>query len=138
MTARHIGSDALRAALPAATLSGAPSTLHALATGRDPLDAAVAAGSILLPNERRRGRLLLAAAPVHVSISVLWSLVLAVLLPRKNPILEGTAAGLVIASIDLGLIGRRYPLIRALDPVPQVADHIAFGIIAARMLSQKE
>ena len=40
---------AVRAAAWAALLSGAPSTLHALATGRDPLEAALAAGSILLP-----------------------------------------------------------------------------------------
>jgi hypothetical protein len=53
----------VRAGLWAAVLSGAPSTLHALATGRDPLAATLAAGSILLPGETRRTRLLAAAVP---------------------------------------------------------------------------
>jgi hypothetical protein len=108
-----------------------PSTLHALVTRRDPLEASIAAGSILLPNETRRGRLLAAAVPVHLGLSLFWSLTLAALLPRKKPIAEGVAAGVVIAAIDLGVIGRRYRLIEALEPVPQLADHLAFGIVTA-------
>src|SRR6187399_3328068 len=57
---------AVRAGAWAALLSGAPSTLHALATGRDPLEAALAAGSILLPDETRKTPLLAAAVPVHL------------------------------------------------------------------------
>ncbi len=126
--------DGLRAAVPAAILSGLPSTLHALATRRDPLEASIAAGSILLPNESHRGRLLAAATPVHLAVSFFWSVALAALLPRRNPIAEGVAAGAVIAAIDLGVIGRRYPLIEALEPVPQLADHIVFGIVTALAL----
>jgi hypothetical protein len=66
----------MRAGLVAAALSGAPSTVHALATGRDPLEAALAAGSILLPRETRRLRLLAAAVPVHVAVSLGWAFVL--------------------------------------------------------------
>ena len=69
-------SRPLRAGLVAAVLSGAPSTVHALATGRDPLEAALAAGSILLPQERRRGALLAAAVPVHLCLSLGWAVVL--------------------------------------------------------------
>jgi len=100
-------------------------------TKRDPLEASIAAGSILLPNESRRGRLVAAAAPVHLGLSLYWSITLAALLPRKKPIAEGIAAGVVIAAIDLGVIGRRYRLIEALEPVPQLADHIAFGMVTA-------
>ena len=66
----------VRAAAWAALLSGAPSTLHALATGRDPLEATVAAGSILLPRETRRTRLLAAAVPVHLALSLGWAVAL--------------------------------------------------------------
>lgn len=135
MTSASLGvHEGLRAALPAAVLSGVPSTLHALATGRDPLEASVAAGSILLPSESRRARLLAAAAPVHLCLSVIWSFVLAKLLPRNRPVAKGAVAGVAIAAIDLGVVGRRYPLIRALDPLPQLADHIAFGIVVALAL----
>ncbi|CAA9496030.1 MAG: hypothetical protein AVDCRST_MAG45-1005 [uncultured Solirubrobacterales bacterium] len=55
--------DGLAAGAPAAVLSSLPSTAHALATGRDPLEAAVAAGTLLLPRERRPGRLLSPPCP---------------------------------------------------------------------------
>ncbi len=44
-------------------------------------------------------------------------------------VLGGAVAGLVIAALDLGVIGRRYPEIRALPRVPQVLDHVAFGVL---------
>jgi len=119
-------------------LSGLPSTLYALATGRDALEASVAAGSILLRDETRRGRLVAAAIPVHIALSVMWSFVLAALVPRKRPIAEGTVAGAAIAAVDLGLVGQRYSFIRALDPLPQLADHIAFGIVVALVLARPE
>jgi hypothetical protein len=129
--------DGLAAALPAGLLSGLPSTVHALLTGRDPLQASEAAGSILLSRERHRVRLLAAAVPVHLGLSVAWALALAALLPRRNPIIEGTIAGLGIATFDLGLIGRRYPRIRQLQTGPQIADHVAFGIVAAYWLTKR-
>jgi len=117
----------VRAGLFAAAVSGAPSTLHALATGRDPLEATEAAGSILLPNERRRGRLLAAAIPLHLGISIGWALVLAAVLPRRHTLVAGAAAGLAIAALDLGVVGRRFERIRALPLAPQLADHVAYG-----------
>ena len=48
----------------------------------------------------------------------------------------GALAGLAIAALDLGLVGRRFPRIRALPLVPQLADHAAFGAIAARLLQR--
>ena len=47
---------------------------------------------------------------------------------------RGALAGLAIAALDLRVAGRRYPRIRALPLLPQVADHAAFGAIAARLL----
>ncbi|MGW5466247.1 hypothetical protein, partial [Streptomyces sp. NPDC003996] len=62
----------VRAGIVAGVLSGVPSTLHALATRRDPLAATRAAGSLLLPDEARSARLLAAAIPVHFGLSVGW------------------------------------------------------------------
>jgi hypothetical protein len=120
-------APAVRAGVFAAVVSGAPSTLHALATGGDPLAATEAAGSLVLPSERRRARLLVAAVPVHLGISVGWAIVLAAVLPRRRTVLAGAAAGLAIAALDLGVIGRRFPRIRRLPLGPQLADHVAFG-----------
>jgi len=106
--------------------------VHALATGRDPLEAARAAGSILLPRETRRARLLAAAVPVHLGISLLWTLALERAGVRGAR--RGAVAGLAIAALDLGLAGRRYARVPALPRAPQLADHAAFGAIAGLLL----
>jgi hypothetical protein len=120
-------SRALRAGAVAAVVSGAPSTVHALATGRDPLEATLAAGSLLLPGETRRVPLLAAAVPVHLTLSLGW----AVVLDRAGirGARAGAVAGLAIAALDLGLVGRRFPRLRALPLWPQVADHVAYGAV---------
>jgi hypothetical protein len=124
----------LRAAAIAAALSGAPSTLHALAAGRDPLEATLAAGSILLPGETRRSRLLAAAVPVHVGLSLGWTV--AIDRAGIRGARAGALAGLAIAALDLGLVGRRLPRLRALPLAPQLADHVAFGAIAGALLDE--
>lgn len=139
VSARSTGDaprDLIGTAAWAAILSGLPSTLHALAVGRDPFEATAAAGSLLLPHEDRPDRLLLAAIPVHLGLSVAWSLVLALVLPRRHPVVEGTVAGLAIAALDLGVVGRRFPRIRDLETLPQIADHLAFGVIVAARLAR--
>ena len=129
--------EGLAAGAVAAVLSGIPSTVHALATGRDPLEATLAAGSILLPEETRPERLLAAAVPVHLALSLGWSVVLAGVLPRRPSFAAGAAAGLAIAALDLGVAGRRFPRIRALPLGPQVADHVAYGIVVAAVLRSR-
>jgi hypothetical protein len=123
----------IRAAAWAAALSGIPSTAHALATGGDPLQAARAAGSILLPQERRAGVLLAAAVPVHLGVSLFWTLVLQHAGVRGAR--AGALAGLAIAGLDLGLAARRFPQIHALPLLPQLVDHVAFGTIAGVLLA---
>lgn len=123
----------LRAAAWAAALSGIPSTAHALATGRDPLEAVYAAGTILLPGETRPGRLLAAAVPVHLALSLGWTVVLDLAGVRGTG--RGALAGVAIAAVDLGIGGRRYPRVRALPLLPQLADHAAFGAVAGRLLT---
>src|SRR4051794_28049726 len=75
--------DDLHAGLVAGMGSGAPSTCHALLTGGNPVEASLAAGSLILPGERRPLRLLFAALPVHFKLSTGWGLVLSRVLPRR-------------------------------------------------------
>lgn len=137
-TVPEIVRQGIRASVPAAVLSTVPSTLHAVLTGRDPLEAALAAGSILRLKEHERVPMVTAAVPVHLSLSVAWAIVLAIALPRERPMAEGIAAGLLIATLDLGVVGRRFPRVRALRIAPQIADHVAFGIVVAIALARLE
>ncbi|MGH2729624.1 MAG: hypothetical protein ACRDJI_03340 [Actinomycetota bacterium] len=117
--------------------SGLPSTVHALATGGDPLAATRAAGSLLLPEEERTGPLLIAAAAAHGVLSLGWGVVLACLLPGRRTWAWGALGGLGIAALDLGVIGRRYPQVSALAISPQVADHVAYGAIVGIVLEHR-
>lgn len=121
----------------AAAVSGAPSTAYAIARGDDPLQATVAAGSLLLPRETRRTRLLAAALPVHLALSLAWALVLARALPARAGAVHGAVAGLAIAGVDLGLVGRRFPRIRSLPLAPQLADHALYGASVAVVLRRR-
>jgi hypothetical protein len=129
--------DGLAAGAVAALLSGAPSTLHALATRTSPLAATLAAGTLLAPRARRPVVLLLAAVPVHLALSFGWALVLAAILPRRRTLAYGTLAGLAIAALDLGVVGRRLPRVRALAPVPQILDHVAYGATVGAVLRSR-
>jgi hypothetical protein len=130
-------ADGLLAGAVAAVLSGVPSTVHALATGRDPLEATLAAGTIVLPDETRPERLLAAAVPVHLALSLGWGVVLARVLPRRPPLVLGAAAGLAIAALDLGIAARRVPRVRVLPLGGQLADHAAYGIVVAAVLRRR-
>ncbi len=121
-----IGSNT-RAGLIAALVGGLPSTAHALVTGRDPLQATTAAGSLIMPNSSSRPRLLVAAVPAHIGISLLWTYLLCRALPRRRRALAGAAYGVAIALFDLRIIGAGVPRIRALPLGPQIADHVLFG-----------
>ena len=129
--------DVLAAGAVAAVVSAAPSTAWALARGEDPLDASVAAGSLLLPREKRRGRLILAAVPVHLALSFMWAAVLARALPRGREVRAGAAAGLGIAALDLGIIGRHFPRVRALALLPQLVDHAVYGATVGYVLARR-
>lgn len=113
----------------AAVCSGAPSTAWALVRGEDPLRAARAAGALLGRPGVVRG------AVAHVGISIVWTAVFAAV-DRRRPwtAASGAAAGVAIAALDLGVIGRRYPAIASLPLGPQLADHAAFGALLGGVL----
>jgi len=126
----------LRAGAVAAVLSGAPSTVHALASGRSPVDAVQAAGTLLLPDDAAPTGLAAAGVLAHSAISLGWGVVLAAVLPRRRPVVWGALAGLAIAGLDLGVLARKWPRIRALPTAPQVADHVAFGALVGAVVSR--
>jgi hypothetical protein len=120
----------------AAMFSGAPSTLHALlskgsvrAAGAYVLDATRSIGTLVPPG--RPG--LVRGAVLHMAISAACAEALARALPERRSAAWGAAAGLAIGVVNVGMIGRRFPAIRALPLLPQLADHVAFGALFAVM-----
>jgi len=129
--------DAAVAGAVAAATSGVPSTVVALARGDDVLDGARAAGTLLLPDETRTCRLLAAAVPVHLGLSLGWAVALERALPHGREVAGGLLGGLAIAALDLGLIGRRLHAIRALPQPRQWADHAAYGLTVGVVLARR-
>jgi hypothetical protein len=125
------------AALVAGVLSGVPSTVDTLRRGGDVLASTRAAGALLVGPDRSDRTLLAAAVPVHAALSLGWAAVLARTLPRRNEPLWGAAAGLAIAALDLGVIGRRHPPVAALSQPGQWADHVAFGVAIGVVLRRR-
>ena len=134
MTAVRERRRITEATIAAALLSGMPSTLAALRRHRaarpalaDLLAATRAAGTLLPPG--RAG--LVRGAVAHLLISAGYGELLARTLPRRHPVLAGAGAGLAIGAFNLLLVGRRFPQIKALPLLPQLADNVAFGAIFA-------
>ena len=133
----EIVADAVVAGAVAAVVSGVPSTLNALASGANPLEASLAAGTLLLRDEQRVSRLLPAAMAAHGALSLGWAVGLAVVLPRRRMTAWSVLAGLAIAALDLGVVGRRFPRIHALPLAPQVLDHVAYAMTVSCVLSRR-
>ncbi|MGH9244714.1 MAG: hypothetical protein ACRD29_10435 [Acidimicrobiales bacterium] len=129
----HGPRDVAVATAVAAVMSGTPSTVYALATGGDPLAATRAAGT-LFPGERPG---VVRGAVAHGAVSGFWGALLGVALPRRRTAWWAMVAGLGIAAIDLGLVGRHLPAIRALPTAPQVADHLTFGGVFGAVLARR-
>ena len=109
--------------LLATLFSGIPSTLYALLTGGDPLEATRAAGAML-----SRPDSIGAAALVHASISLFWALMLWLVLPHRNTTAWALLASAVIAVLDLKMIAPIFfPEVAALEFWPQFADHLMWG-----------
>jgi hypothetical protein len=129
-----VPGDALIAGLAGAACSAIPSTVWSLVRGDDVLEGGRAAGAMLLPHERRTAVLLAAAAPVHLALSIGWAAVMATALPHGREPAWGIAGGMVIATLDLALIGRRIPSIGTLPQGRQWADHAAYGLSVGLVL----
>jgi hypothetical protein len=116
-------------------VSGGPSTVHAVITGRGVLDASRAAGTLFPGRQERPG--LVAGGIVHAVVSAFWGGLLGLALPRRHTVAWGALAGLGIAAISLGTVGRRRPAIAALPQLPQWLDNVAFGAVVGWLLSHR-
>jgi hypothetical protein len=120
--------------LAATLLSGLPSTVHALVTGRDVLEATRAAAAMLPLS----GHVLVDAALVHGSVSLFWAWVLWLLLPRRHVAAFAMAAAALIGLLDLRLIAPRlFPEVAALEFWPQMADHLMWGACFGLVLQHR-
>jgi hypothetical protein len=133
----QLTGDALAAGLAGAACSALPSTAWSLLRGDDVLAGARAAGAIVLPGERRTAVLLVAAVPVHLGLSLGWAAVLAASLPARAEPAWGVAGALAIAALDLGVVGRRIPAIRALPQGRQWADHAVYGLTVGLVVAAR-
>lgn len=112
----------------ATAFSGAPSTLHALATGADPLEATFAAGAMLLPAETDPATLFAAAALVHATVSAFWSVVFGYALRGERVVAPAIVGSALVALVDLRVIApAAFPPVAALAFWPQFADHLMWG-----------
>ena len=123
--------DWVTAGLVGAVLSGAPSGLLALLAGDNVLDSTAAIATTVLPEDAPRPVLVGAGVAGHVAISLAWAAALRRLLGPRPRMAVGAAAGLAIAALDLGVIGRRLPSIQRLAVGPQILDHLAYGGVVA-------
>jgi hypothetical protein len=128
--------DVALAAAAASVVSGAPSTVHAIVTGRGVLDAARAAGTVIPGRADKPG--LVAGGVAHVALSAFWGLVLGRVLPRRHTVLWGALGGFAIAAISMLTVGRRRPAISALPQVPQWLDNVTFGAVVGCLLSRSD
>jgi hypothetical protein len=128
--------NVVKATAAAWALSGAPSTVLALARHDDVLGPSIAAGT-LVPGRRDRPGLL-AGLAAHTVVSAVWApLVAHGVAHRRHPVLAGAVAGLAIAALDLGAIAKRYPAVAALPQGPQWADHVAFGAVVGWVAARR-
>ena len=127
--------DLFRAWLMATVFSGLPSTLHALATGGDPLEATRAAGAMLVPADSELVVLVTAAGIAHAAVSAFWVGIFGLLLPRWRVTAWAVAGAAAVAVLDLGLIAPLFfPPIAALAFWPQFADHLMWGLLLGATL----
>ncbi len=129
--------DGLVAGSVGGLVAGIPSTLHTALSGGDLLASTRAAGLLLLPKSRSRAGLTVAGAAAHSVISLGWGAAMARALGTRVGPLTGAAAGLAIAALDLGVVGRRIPAIRRLPAVPQILDHLVYGAAVGAVLRSR-
>ena len=129
----------VRAGLFAAVFSGAPSTVIGLVRNENLLASTEAVGEVALAGRGDRIARLITGSLAHFLISLFWARVLAVSLRDRDvrdALVLGAAGGLAIAGLDLAVIGRRLPAIRALPGDSLLVDHVAYGALVGWSLSR--
>ena len=134
---KRFWTDSLTAAVLAGILGGIPSTAWALVNRGDAWEAALAVGAIMLGSDAPFSRLIASAIVFHGVMSFFWAAVLCAFLPPRRRMLWGLIAGALIAVLDILLIGQAIPAIRSLAFVPQLADHLMFGVIVGAVVDHQ-
>jgi hypothetical protein len=125
---RFTARDLFYAWLTSTLFGGAPSTIYALLTDADPLEATRAAGAMLVPLNSPPLRLFAAAVLVHSAVSAFWTLLFAFMLPRRRIALWAVVGSAGVAFLDLMIIAPLFfPSVAALAFWPQFADHLMWG-----------
>ena len=134
----------MRTTLIAAVIAGLagalPSTLYSIATGGDWLASINAVAAMVNAEQLAMGWRVSVASAIHLAISLLWATLLVAILPQRRVVLWATAAGVIIAIIDLrALAPFLFPEVAALAFWPQLADHVVWGasVGAVRALTTK-
>jgi hypothetical protein len=132
---RFHARDLFHAWLVATVFSGLPSTLYALVSGADPLEATRAAGAMLVPGSADTPTVVAAAALVHPAVSLFWAAVFGCLLPRRRVTLWAVTGSAAVAWLDLRVIAPLlFPAVAALPFWPQFTDHLMWGALLGAML----
>jgi hypothetical protein len=130
MRTEYSARDLFWAWLVATLFSGLPSTLFFTATGGDLWPPIYAVGTMVVPGESSPWLIFMAAALVHGAVSLLWTVVVASVIPVKHIPVYALAASALIAVIDLRIIAPLlFPEVAALSFWPQFADHLAWGLL---------
>ena len=138
MDFRRYACDVAVAGAWAAVLGGVPSTLYALATGGDALEATRAAGAMLVPADSPTATLVAAALVAHLAVNFGWTAILVAALPRRHVVAWAVAAAILIAIIDLRIVATLFfPEVWALAFGPQLADHLAWGATLGVVLQRR-
>lgn len=126
----------LIASIIAAVASGIPSTTYFIISGQNILLSIRAIGLIFFANSYPDYLILFVSACIHLMVSLFWCILLKLLMPQTKPLFFGIMAGIVIAVVDILLIGSHIPAIEHLAFLPQLADHILWGLIVTFIYSQ--
>jgi hypothetical protein len=121
----------VRAGLAAGVLSGAPSGLGWLLGHGDPFAATREIG------RRALGRPSLSAgAAAHLALSIALAAPAAALRVGRRPLLAGPLYGAALYVLDLRVLAPRvWPEVLEHDGPLQLADHLAYGVVVALVLS---
>ena len=118
----------LIAAMVAGLAGALPSTLYSIATGGDWLASINAVAAMVNAEQLAMAWRVSVATAIHLAISLLWATLLVAILPRRRTLLWASAAGILIAVLDLRILAPMFfPEVASLSFWPQLADHIVWG-----------
>jgi hypothetical protein len=94
---------------------------------------------MLLPSSSDTPTLFVAAALVHSTVSLFWTVLFGMLLPRRNSMIWAVIGAAGVALLDLHVIAPSlFPAVAALAFWPQFADHLMWGALLGGTLEYRQ